>query len=258
MSHPALQLMLLGCLVASTSSAQSDPLLGDWKLNPSKSTYIDQFKVERLGGDLYGFDFGGGEERIVADGTEQPGVSGTRLAVTVESADRLQVVRTKDGRKLLSAAWKLSPDGNSLSDDYTDFGADGPPSTVHYLYKRVAPGEGFAGTWNAPVPIDSAPVLQIKPFAHKGLSFIQPARQITRNLEFDGKDYPVLGAGAPAGATASARRVGADTVEITAKVSGTVTRTEQLKLSPDLQTLTSTIHPIGQRDPNVFVYERQP
>jgi len=47
------------------------------------------------------------------------------------------------------------------------------------------------------------------------------------------------------------------TLEIVDKVNGKVTRTERSELSPDLTTLTRTLHPVGQHAPNVFVFERQ-
>ena len=47
------------------------------------------------------------------------------------------------------------------------------------------------------------------------------------------------------------------TLEIIDKVNGKVTRTERRELSPDLKTLTRTVRPVGQRDPNIFVFERQ-
>lgn len=251
------QLLLVACLVTGRVWAASDTFVGDWKLNPSKSKLIDQMKVETLGGNKYEFDFGGGPERIVVDGTDQSAVSGTMLSVTVEGPDTWNVVRKKDGRMLLTATWKLSQDGNTLSDKYTEFEPNGSPSTVNYLYKRTAAGPGFAGTWETTMPIDSAFVLQIRPYEENGLSFIQPSEEVTRNVKFDGKDYPNVGRGVAEGSTSSARRVDEHTLEITDKVKGKTTRTAQIELSPDLKTLTRTVRPVGQREPNIFVFERQ-
>jgi hypothetical protein len=102
----------------------------------------------------------------------------------------------------------------------------------------------------------SAFVLQIRPYEGNGLSFIRSQRD-TRNLKFDGKDYPVEGGNVAEGSTSSARRVDDRTLEITDKVNGKVMRTERRELSPDLKTLTRTVRPVGQRDPNIFGFERQ-
>jgi hypothetical protein len=178
------------------------------------------------------------------------------LSVTIEGLDNWKVVRKKDGRVLLTAAWKLSPDGNTLTDNYTEFQPNGSPSTVNYLFKRTADGTGFSGTWESTMPMTSVFVLQIRSFEGNGLSFIR-SPQNTRNLKFDGKDYPVEGRGAAQGSTSSARRVDERTLEIIDKVNGKVTRAERSELSPDLKTLTRVVRPVGQREPAIFVFERQ-
>jgi hypothetical protein len=237
--------------------AADNPFVGDWKLNPSRSKFTDVMKVESLGANKYAFDFGSGSaEKIAVDGTDQPGLSGTTLSVSVEGPDTWKVVRKKDGRTLLTGIWKLSQDGNTLSDNYTEFQPNGSPSTVNYLYKRTAAGTGFAGTWEATMAMDEVFVIQIRPYEGDGLSFIRSSDD-TRNVKFDGKDYPNVGRGAAQGSTSSARRVDERTLEITDKIKGKITRTLQIEISPDLKTLTRTVHPVGQREPNIFVFERQ-
>ena len=250
------QLLLVASLMTATLRAATDPFVGDWKLNPSQSKLVDHMKVESLGGNKYEFDLGGGPERIVADGTDQAGAVGTMLSVTAEGPDTWKVVRKKDGRMLLTGNWKLSQDGNTLTDNYTEFDPKGSPSTTNYLFTRTAGGPGFAGTWESTMPMTSSFVLQIRPYEGNGLSFIR-SPQDTRNLKLDGKDYPIEGHGVPQNSTSSARRVDERTLEITDKVNGKVTRTERRELSPDLKTLTRTVRPVGQRDPAIFVFERQ-
>ena len=77
---------LFVCLVMTVSQATNDPFVGDWKLNVSKSTLTDRMKVESVGGNKYAFDFGGGSETIVVDGTDQPTqlYGGGTLSVAVE------------------------------------------------------------------------------------------------------------------------------------------------------------------------------
>lgn len=251
----AFQLLVVVCLMTATLWA-ADAFVGDWKFNPSKSKLTDVMKVEDLGDNKYSFDFGGGPESIVTDGTDQPGNRGSMLSVTREAPDTWKVVRKKDGRMLLTATWNLSPDGNTLSDNYTEFAPNGSPSTVNYLYKRTASGTGFAGTWESPMTMTSSFVLQVRPYEGDGLSFIRSPQDI-RNLKFDGKDYPVEGPGAGPGVTSSARRVDERTLEITDKVNGRIIRTERREISPDLKTLTRTIRPSGQQEPNIYIYERQ-
>jgi hypothetical protein len=248
---------MVACLATGALCAADNPFVGDWKLDLSRSKYTDVMKLESLGPNKYAFGFGSGSaEKIAVDGTDQPGFSGTTLSVTVDGPDSWKVVRKKDGRILLTGKWKLSQDGNTLSDNYTEFAPNGSPSTVNYLYQRTAAGQGFAGTWEATMAMDEAFVLQIRPYEGDGLSFIRSSDE-ARNVKFDGKDYPNVGANVTPGSTSSARRVDKHTLEITDKINGKITRTIQIELSPDLKTLTRTVHPTGQREPNIFVFERQ-
>ena len=62
---------------------------------------------------------------------------------------------------------------------------------------------------------------------------------------------------ADAGATSSARRVNANTLEFTEKNNGKVAGTQRIQLSPDGRTLTMTIQLASGRKPNVLVFERE-
>ena len=243
-----------GCVAAS-----NDAFLGEWKLDASKSKLIDVMKVASVSGNKYAFDFGGGSaETIAADGTDQPGIAGTSLSVTIEGADSWKVVRKQDGRVLLTAFWKLSKDGNTLRDDYTEFGPDGSSSNVKYVYQRTAGTSGFAGTWEgSSETVNVAIVLKVQTFEGEGLSFINASAGQTKNVKFDGKDYPNTGPNVREGSVSMGRRVNEDTLEITDKFKGKITNTRQIKLSADSKTLTMTVQVPGRREPDVLVFERQ-
>jgi hypothetical protein len=255
----ALRFVLVACVAAGALFAANDPFLGEWKLNPSKSKLIDVMKVESVAGNKYAFDFGGDSaETIAVDGTDQPGLAGTTLSVTIEGPDSWRVVRKKDGHILLTGIWKLSKDGNRLKDDYTEFGQDGSSSNVKYVYQRTAGTSGFAGTWEGTSETMSAAiVLKVQAYEGDGLSFVNAAEGQTTNVKFDGKDYPKAGANVGAGSTCSARRVNADTLEMTDKLNGKITDTREIKLSADRKTLTMTIRIPGRREPDILIFERQ-
>jgi hypothetical protein len=143
-------LLLLVAAIATTRLHAADgSFVGKWKLNPEKSTMHDQMKVKSAGTNRYAFDFGGGPELIVANGTDQPGLEGTTLAVTAEAPRVWRVVRKKDGHMQISAIWTLSPDGNSLRDDFTGYPPNGPSFTIHYIYTPIGGASGFAATWDS-------------------------------------------------------------------------------------------------------------
>lgn len=241
-----IQLVSFACIVTAASWAANDPFVGDWKLNPSKSKLTDQMIVQNVGENKYAFDFvgDGSAETIRVDGTDQPGGFGTTLSVTAEGPHAWKVVRKKDGRMLLTANWKLSEDGNTLTDNFNLISANGSASTVDYVYQRKGGGSGFAGTWvSASEAVNSVFLIQIRPYEGNGLSIIDSSSNNTRNVKFDGKDY---------------RRLDEHTLELTdKKADGKIRDTQQIQLSSDLKTLTMTKHITGRSDPQIFVFERQ-
>ena len=254
-----IQLLLVSYLASGAVWAADGPFVGEWKLNPSKSKLTDQMKVESVAGNKYAFDFGSGSaETIMPDGTDQPGLAGTTLSITIEGPESWKVVRKQEGRILLTAYWKLSKDGNTLTDEFTQFGPNGPSTNVKYVYERMAGTSGFAGTWESTSEtLNSVFVIKVQPYEGDGLSFINSSQGVTRNVTFDGKGHPLVGPNASAGATSSARRVNERTLVITTRINDKVTGTQEDTLSSDGKTLTITVHAPGRTAPSIFVFERQ-
>jgi len=253
----AVLLLPLACLTANVACAVDDPMLGVWKLNPEKSTLIDEMKVASLGGNKYSFDFGGGTpEIIVADGTDQPGLAGTTLAVTAVSPEAWKVVRKKEGRVEIVGNWTLSNEGTVLRDDYTEFSDNGKTMHVLYLYDRRGSGEGFAGDWiSKSAQMNTSYVVQVRAYEGDGLSIIHPAEGTTTNVKLDGRDYPNVARGR--NFMSSGQRVDARTVVLTNKIGGKTLSTTEISVSEDGKTLTMRIHTPRRSEPNVLVFERQ-
>ena len=252
-----LRCLLLACLSSGPLWAGSDPFVGKWKLDTAHSHLTDQMKVESAGANKYRFSFDGTNvETVVADGTDHPGLSGTNLSVTVEDTRTWKVVRKKDGRMLLTATWKLSPDGRTLRDTFTQFQPDGSPLTVNYVYERTAGTSGFPGTWESnDSQFDSAFEIRIEPYRGDGLSFVTPAQGTARNVEFDGNDH--ANPGVAPGLTTSGRRVNEHTLHLTDKMNGKLADTREVGLSEDGKTLTITVHQSGRANPSVLVFDRE-
>jgi hypothetical protein len=237
-----ISLLLLGVAAATTTWAANDPFLGEWKLNPSRSTLTDEMSVTKVGQNRYTFELGGGEpETIVVDGTDQPGDAGSTLSVAAEGSS-WKVIRKNGGRIVITATWTLSKDHNSLTDDFTSFGADGAPSNVKYVYKRTAgDGSGFTGTWvSTSESMNAVFTIRIATYGNSGLSITSPGG--TTNVTFDGP---------------SARRLNTHAMERIQTSNGAVVLTTQYELSPDLNTLTITTRAARRTFPTILVFERQ-
>jgi len=101
--------LLIACLVTGTIWAANDPFVGQWKVDPSKSKLNDEMKVEVAGANRYAITFAPGfVDTIVADGSDQPALSGTTLSITVKGPNSWVVIRKQEGRTLLTGYWTLS------------------------------------------------------------------------------------------------------------------------------------------------------
>ena len=253
-----LEILTVICLATSIACSAQSPFIGQWRFDSSRSGTPDEMKVQSQGGNKYSFDFGGGAETIIADGTFQSGHEGTLLSAKQEAPDAWIVERKKDGRLMLRATWKLSSDGNMLTDYYREFGSDGSTLSLDYVYQRIGEGSGFAGDWQSIKETRNTPLLmEVKAYESDGLSFITPSQQRTQNVRFDDKDYSADGSIAGQGAALSGRRVDEQNLLITHKYKEKVTGTENVGLSSDRKTLTITLHYIGRDKPDVMVYQRQ-
>jgi hypothetical protein len=254
-----LEILPAVCLATSMAWATKSPFIGEWKLDPSKTRMPDEMKVQSQGANKYAFDFGGGAEKIVVDGSDQPGCCGTKLSVKPEAADTWIVERKKDGRLLLRATWKLSKDQSTLTDYYREFAADGETHSMDYVYERTGSGgSGFAADWQSIKETMNSPYfIEVKAFDGDGLSFITPSEHQTENVKLDGKDYPNEGPNAGPAVTSSIRRVDERNLVMTDKADGKVIETDQIGLSADRRTLTITKHIPGHDKPIVMVFERK-
>ncbi len=205
MGKRALHLLLtLALLITTLHAAPGDsvaPFLGKWKLDLSHSRLTDQMRVESAGPNKYNLIFfGDNVETVVADGTNQPALFGTTLAVIVQDANNCKVIRKTNGRTTIIGLWQLSLDGKTLTDNFTGYHNNGTTTNLHYIYQHTAGStvanrtSGFVGTWESITEnVNSSYEIEIQPFQDDGLSFTNTAAQITQKLQFDGKDYPGSG-----------------------------------------------------------------
>jgi hypothetical protein len=241
--------------VALPAWAATEPFAGKWKLDVARSTIVDDFQVKSLGSNRYAFNFEGGPtETVIADGTDQPGLPGTTLAVKAVGARNMTVVRKQGGHVLVSAIWTLSPDGQTLRDDFTNVQPDGSRLTTHYLYRRLSGSSGFPGTWESTTPPAGLNLeVRIEPDGGNGLSVATAGGEKT--IVFDGRDHDL--AGSRDGATLSARRSGPRGFEYTEKTAGKVERVHRFQLARDGRAFTETLRLAGQGRPDVLVFERE-
>ena len=261
MFRHVVRLLLVACLVTCTVWAANDPFVGKWKVNPSRSKLNDEMQVEVAGANRYAITFAPGfVDTIVADGSDQPALSGTTLSIAVKGPNSWVVIRKQEGRTLLTGYWTLSEDGKTLNDAYTEYAPDGSKSLfLPYVYERTAGSSGFPGTWDSDSEKVKAGIeLQIDLYEGDGLSLSGRDAEMNKKMKFDGNDYPDPDQRGEASGASSGHRVNERSLEIADKFRGKITATRQIELSTDLKTLTMTVHLAGQNRPkSVLVFDRE-
>ncbi|HEX4630313.1 MAG TPA: hypothetical protein VH188_05055 [Chthoniobacterales bacterium] len=260
MLRRTIQSLCFACLIAATSRAADDPLIGKWKLNLSKSKLADQMTIAPAGANRYTLTFAGiGEtETLAADGTEQPGVQGSAISITIVAPGTWKIERKRGGSTVLTATWKLSDDGKTLTDTFIGNQPDGSTSHVDLVYKRAessASSAGIPGTWETTEEKADPFEIEIRPYEGDGFSFSSGGAP-ANNVKLDGKEYPPAGASPSAGNTTSGRRLGDHSIELTRKLKGKTVETRELTVSSDLTTLTMTRRLVDQRVPNILIFDR--
>lgn len=252
--HTAGLLAMAGLAAAGLWTA-SDPFVGKWKLDISRSVIVDQMVVEAAGPNRYTFRFEGAPaETIIADGTDQPGLDGTTLSVKPDESGALRVVRKQASQVVVSATWRLSDHDQILHDAFAARQPGGSTATVNYQYRRMSGNSGFAGTWESTTkPTGLVFELQIQPHGGKGLSFASPGS--VKSITFDGREHAVGAANKDV--TASGERPSERRMAYTEEVGGRALDTRTLALSGDGKTLTINVHKAGQATPEVLVFERE-
>jgi hypothetical protein len=93
--------------------------------------------------------------------------------------------------------------------------------------------------------VDTVYVVQVRPYEGDGLSIISSSEGVTKNLKFDGKDYP--NAGPDVKMLSSAQRVNESTIKLKDKIGGKVVDTQEMNVSQDGKTLTNDRARVGEK-----------
>ena len=137
-----------GALLTAYLVAATDPFVGKWKYNATKSEMPSaNFVVKDLGNDRYLLDYGGTfTETLTADGSFAPSsLGGTRSLKKLDE----RTWQITDRRKTDAVMrYQISPDGRSMQANNTVDQANGDKRSLTRTYQRVGPpSKDWAGTW---------------------------------------------------------------------------------------------------------------
>lgn len=241
---------------ATVSIAAADaPFFGRWKLNTSKSDLgSSQVTFSRVAGDELQHTYEDGRSyKFKMDGKAYPEPFGGTATWKQVDANTWEVTSRLNGKVAAIDTYKLSPDGNTLTDT-SKLPSTKDPLEASVVLHRTGGGPGLPGTWKG-TPTISVFTLELVPFENDGLIFRIPD-VFESKARFDGTPYPMTGPQAPTGSTAAFTKTGPLSFETTQTQSdGTVMMVATVTVSSDGKTLTE----VGQIGPvrRTWVFDRQ-
>jgi hypothetical protein len=250
-----MKFLLVTALVSVSAYAADDPFLGTWKMN-SNNDAGQVIEIKDLGGNRYDWVYNTKHTEYIADGKEHP-VLGGMLSLSQESPDQWVITARKNGQVVQVLRLTLADGGQLLKEERKATRPDGSAYSDGGEFTRIGSGSGFAGTWEVKNAHESSFLVVIKPYGEDGLAFWYPADKWHLDLKLDGKDYADPRPAEKPGRTKSGKRIDGYTIELTDKLDGKVTGTDEWKVSPDGKTLTITGHETEQKKPTVTVFDKQ-
>lgn len=213
--------------------AQS-PFDGTWKINLGSAQFSQQPDTIALHNGEYTCSTCIPKIAVKADGAdhEVPDAKDyDTLAVKQVDDKTVQLTRKKDGKVVSESTDKVSADGKTLTSQFKNYPAQGPPVTGTFVLTRVAAGpagaHAISGSWRAGKIEDISDQALRVTFkgTPAGLSMNAPTGE-SYDAKFDGKDYPVNGDRAKG--TVSLKKVNENTVEETYKQDGKPVRVTEM------------------------------
>jgi hypothetical protein len=236
-------LMALAALLVPGAAAQS-VFDGTWKIDLSKVDFPTKPDQYLLQDGTYSCKTCNDAVPVKADGTDQPTTGfpyADTLAVKVVSDHQVQLTFKKAGKVVSTTTMNVSPDGKTLSVEFSDSSATngGPPVTGKSIETRVAKGPAgshlVSGSWH-PTKLegmsDNAITFTYKINADE-LTMTNPTGQ-SYTAKLDGTDAPYKGD--PGITSVSVRLVGKDTLEETDKRDGKALYVNSLTVGADGKT----------------------
>jgi hypothetical protein len=153
--------------------------------------------------------------------------------------------------------YRLALKGDSITAVMKATKPDGGSMEQTSTWTRVSGGPGFLGKWKSKDVKGAPTTLEIALDGASGITLKYPEFQVACKGSFDGKDYPLTGAGANLKQTLAFEKSGTNTIKMTTKLAGKPFYVDVLTLSADGKTLTDEGNPVAVKEPIKAVYERQ-
>ena len=252
-------LVLLLVLVGVITAAEN-PFPGTWKLNLSKSKVTgDTMTFEKTASGAIRYTASGVSYTFKVDGTEYKGAFADDLVAWKQIDDHTwEDTFKRRGRLESTETTKLSADGKTMTVVSRGTKTNGEKWEATTVYERLTGDKGLIGKWRdkeAKMNVGSPSILVIKASGADGLMFT--IGSTSGDLKFDGKDYPIMGAGVATGTTLALKRTGPRSLDVVTKSGGKPYSRETYTVSQDGSIMTVKGSSVAVNEPYTVIYERQ-
>ena len=244
----------LACISSATDAQPS--FAGKWKLNLEKSQLTGQtLSIEKKPSGMLRFDMQGFAYDFDVSGKDFPTPDGGTTSWREVNPTTWEATNKVNGKAI--ASYTLTLKGDAIAAVMKATKPDGSALEQTSVWTRVSGGPGFLGKWKSTEMKGAPNTLEIALDGANGITLSYPEFQIACKGSFDGKDYPMTGAGATMKQTLAFEKTGPNSIKMTTKVAGKPFYVDVLTLSADGKTLTDDGNPVAAKEPVKAVYERQ-
>jgi hypothetical protein len=257
MKHFRLAVLLI-VATGSAASAADVSYFGKWKLNPSKSQMspLTTTLEKTPSGDFRWVASDGHVFSFTPDGREYPWPDGETVSTKALIPDFLQLTFRLKGK--INEIVTFTSKGDTLSQVATVPQTGGKGVTETWIWKRISGGPGFLGEWQRTADNPPAWILELTANGADGLVMRQPEYRSECAGKFDGKPYPMTGAGDGSKITMAFRKTGPASFEATTFIDGKPDTIDTYKVSADGRVLTDDKSSVSKKElRSKSVFERQ-
>jgi hypothetical protein len=244
--------------MALTIGAAEAPYFGTWIYNPSKSDWgtID-VTFARVGADELEqtWSTDGKPSRFKIDGKEYRRADGVGETWKQLDPGTWEVASRVNGKAAANDTFKLSADGNTLTDTSTPVGSATIP-VLSVVMHRAASGAGLVGTWKGEKVKMTSFTLEISP-DQKGTITYRVPDVFEIHGKFDGKTYPMSGSLITPGSTATLISSGPHGFSMKQMQPGGPTMSLTATVSDDGKTLTEVGIQVEPSARHTWVFDRK-
>lgn len=251
------KLFAAAAIASAALFAADAPYIGTWKMNPAKSNLAGTTMTYRqLPSGEWQATTDGTSYTFRVDGKDYADGLGNTAAWKQLNAETWQATRKVNGATLSTDTLHAGVDGLLIIES-KGTRPDGSAMDDRTILQRVSGGSGLAGKWKTKAVESSSPdIIELAASGNGGLTYKEPALNLTCESKLDRKDHPCGGRATGSWSVATVKS-GPGSFVATIKKNGKPMYSYTYTPSADGKTLVATGGPANTSEKVRIVYDRQ-